>query len=190
MVSWFSIVIVLVIGQRLVELVIANRNGRYVKRIGGYEVGRDHYPYIVALHVFFFAALWAEVQLTGKHAGEPPYLLPFACFLVAQGLRVWCLLSLGRFWNTRIYVVPGSQVVERGPYRLMRHPNYVVVALELLTLPLSFGAVWTAVVFTVLNAVVLRVRIRVEEQALIEATAYAEQMGSRPRFLPVATERE
>ncbi|TCP58316.1 methyltransferase [Tumebacillus sp. BK434] len=183
MVTWFSIVFAFVIMQRLFELLIAKRNGRHMVKLGGFEVGGAHYKYIVLLHAAFFAALFLEVFVRG-HESMTPYGAPFALFCVAQGLRVWVLLSLGKFWNTRIYVLPGSAPVTGGPYRFMRHPNYVVVALELFTLPLAFGAWLTALLFTALNALVLRVRIRAEEQALIEVTAYAEAMGGRERFLP------
>ncbi|WP_087455298.1 isoprenylcysteine carboxyl methyltransferase family protein [Tumebacillus avium] len=182
-VTWFSVVFAFVILQRLMELMIAKRNGRQMVALGGFEVGREHYKYIVLLHAAFFAALFGEVFARGNET-MTPHGAPFALFCVAQGLRVWVLLSLGKFWNTRIYVLPGSEPVMRGPYRFLRHPNYVVVALELVTLPLAFGAWLTALLFTVLNALVLRVRIRAEEQALIEVTAYAEGMGDRERFLP------
>jgi methyltransferase len=183
MVTWFEVVFTFVILQRLLELVIAKRNAAHIKALGGYEVGASHYPYIVALHTCFLFSLLAEVYERGRLA-ELPNLIPFALFLIAQGLRVWVLLSLGRFWNTRIFVLPHSETVVRGPYRFLRHPNYTVVAVELLTLPFAFGAPLTALLFSLLNAVVLRVRIRTEELALNEVTQYAEQMSTRPRFLP------
>ncbi|MGZ4112988.1 MAG: isoprenylcysteine carboxyl methyltransferase family protein, partial [Tumebacillaceae bacterium] len=171
MVTWFAVIFTFVVLQRLLELVIAKRNARHIKSLGGYEVGASHYPYIVALHACFLLSLLAEVYERGRLA-ELPHLIPFALFLLAQCLRVWALLSLGRFWNTRIFVLPRSHAVERGPYRFLRHPNYTVVAVELLTLPLACGAPLTAVVFSLLNAVVLRVRIRTEELALLEVTDY------------------
>jgi methyltransferase len=183
MVTWFSLIFALVILQRLIELIIAKRNAAYIRSLGGYEVGAEHYCYIVAVHVLFFISLLTEVLWRGNTT-TPPALLPFALFLIAQGLRVWCLSSLGRFWNTRIFVLPNSQPVVRGPYRFLRHPNYVVVALELLTLPLCFGAPLTAIVFTLLNAMVLRERIRVEEKALRDVTSYEQEMSTRLRFLP------
>jgi methyltransferase len=183
MVTPFLLVLCFVFLQRIAELVIAKKNALYLRSLGGYEVGAGHYPLLVLMHAGFFLSLIAEVYGRGLEAVDPA-LLPFAIFVVAQGLRVWILRSLGRYWNTRIFVVPGSEPVVRGPYRFLRHPNYVVVALELFTLPLAFGAVVTAVVFTVLNFAVLRVRIRVEEAALCEATGYAETMGPRSRFVP------
>jgi len=183
MVTWFYLVFLLVILQRLVELFIAKRNAEHMRSLGGYEVGADHYRYIVLLHVMFFVSLLSEVEVRGL-AARTPHLLPFAVFILAQGLRVWCLASLGKFWNTRIFVLPGSRPVVRGPYRFLRHPNYVVVGLELLALPLAFGATVTAVLFTVLNAMILRVRIRTEESALFDVTGYADEMSERLRFLP------
>ena len=181
--TWFELLFALVILQRLIELGIAKRNAAYIRALGGYEVGAEHYRWIVLLHASFFASLLLETVERGR-LHEPPSLLPFAVFLLAQALRVWCLSALGRFWNTRIYILPGSEPVRRGPYRFLRHPNYTVVALELFTLPLAFGALYTALLFSLLNALILRVRIRAEEQALSEATSYAEAMGQQPRFLP------
>lgn len=183
MVTWFYLIFLLVILQRLIELGIAKRNAAHMRSLGGYEVGAEHYRYIVLLHVMFFVSLLSEVEMRGLTA-ETPHPLPFALFLLAQGLRVWCLASLGKFWNTRIFVLPGSRPVVRGPYRFLRHPNYVVVGLELLALPLAFGAPVTAVVFSLLNAMVLRVRIRAEENALCDVTGYADEMSERLRFLP------
>lgn len=182
-VSWFDIIFALVILQRLIELGIAKRNAAYIRALGGYEVGAEHYRWIVLLHASFFASLLLETVERG-HLNMMPAVLPFAVFLGAQVLRVWCLRSLGRFWNTRIFILPGSDPVRRGPYRFLRHPNYTVVAFELFTLPLAFGALYTALLFSLLNALILRVRIRIEEQSLSEATGYAEALGSRPRFLP------
>ncbi|WP_227874361.1 isoprenylcysteine carboxyl methyltransferase family protein [Tumebacillus algifaecis] len=183
MVTWFSVVFAFVVLQRLLELIIAKRNGKHLVALGGVEVGAEHYKYIVLLHVSFLLALFFEVFARNREM-LPPYGTPFALFCLAQGLRVWVLLSLGKFWNTRIYVLPGSVPIARGPYRFLRHPNYVVVAIELFTLPLSFGAWSTALLFTALNAWVLSIRIRAEERALLEMTSYAEEMGRRERFLP------
>ncbi|TBL80390.1 isoprenylcysteine carboxyl methyltransferase family protein [Paenibacillus thalictri] len=159
----------LVIGQRMIELAIAKRNGKRLLQMGGYEAGAGHYKYLVALHVFFFAALAVETSLLHT---EPPVWWPAACLLfgAAQVLRIWCISSLGVHWNTRIYVLPGMNRVRRGPYRWISHPNYVVVSLELLTLPLMFGAYMTAAVVTLGNIIVLRHRISVEEAALNAAS--------------------
>jgi methyltransferase len=183
MVTFFLIVFAFVILQRLLELAVARRNAHYIRALGGYEVGAEHYRWIVLLHVAFLLSLLGEVVERGR-VDQPPYLVPFALFVIAQALRVWILRSLGKFWNTRIFVLPASNPVRRGPYRFLKHPNYTVVALELFTLPLAFGAPVTAVVFSLLNIAVLRVRIRTEEHALAEVTSYAEEMGALPRFHP------
>ncbi|MFC4076136.1 isoprenylcysteine carboxyl methyltransferase family protein [Salinithrix halophila] len=181
---WFGLVLIGLLFQRGVELAIAKRNTRWAMARGGYEVGRRHYPLIVAVHALFFVGLIAEVSLGGIH---PPlwWELPFLLFVTAQGLRFWCLCTLGPYWNTRILVIPGQKPVVQGPYRWVRHPNYVVVAMELCTLPLVFGSWVTAITVSLLNALVLlRVRIPAEERALTEAVAYGEVMGARPRFIP------
>lgn len=183
MVNCFSLVMLFVIAQRLIELSIARRNAHYMRALGGYEVGAEHYRWIVLLHATFFVSLGGEV-VERDRLEEAPYFLPFAVFLLAQTLRIWILRSLGKFWNTRIFVLPGSEPIKRGPYRYLKHPNYTVVAIELLTLPLAFEAPLTAAVYSLLNAAILRVRIRTEERALAEVTAYGEQMGGLPRFQP------
>jgi methyltransferase len=172
-----------VIIQRLVEVVIANQNAKWMKKQGGYEAGREHYKYIFVLHAFFFVALLIEV-FSVQAGGVKWSLIPLVVFLIAQIGRVWALSSLGRFWNTRIMILPGAKVVAKGPYRFMRHPNYVIVTLELFALPLIFQAYWTAIVFSLLNAVILRVRIKEEERALKEATDYEEVFKEKGRFIP------
>jgi methyltransferase len=159
--------VLLVAAQRLLELVLARRNEKRARAKGAVERGRGHYPLIVGLHTLWLVALLAEGLLRGP---EPPgwWPVPLALFLLVQPLRYWAILSLGDAWNTRILVVPGAKLVRRGPYRFIPHPNYVVVVVELLALPLVFGAWATAIVFTVLNAVVLSVRIREENRALAE----------------------
>ncbi len=184
MVTWFALLFAFVLFQRLLELVIARRNGAHIESLGGFEVGKDHYRYIVLLHIAFLCSFLFEV-LARHQEGMVPQLAPLTLFVLAQGLRLWVLQTLGKFWNTRIYILPGSEPVTRGPYRFMRHPNYLVVSVELFTLPLCFGAWITAIVFSLLNGVMLAVRIRAEENALIAGTAYAEKMSDRKRFFPL-----
>ncbi len=153
--------------QRLVELVLARRNERRARARGAVERGRGHYLLIVALHSLWLLATLIEGLLRGP---ELPALwpVPLALFLLVQPLRYWALVSLGERWNTKILVVPGAKPIRRGPYKYLRHPNYVVVVVEILTFPLIFGAWVTALVCTVLNAAVLWVRIREENRALTE----------------------
>jgi methyltransferase len=173
----FLILITVVCMQRLVELVIAKRNERWMRSQGAYEAGAGHYPLIVALHIGFFISLIAEVILLERSI-SPWWPIWLSLFLVAQAGRVWSLHSLGRFWNTKIIILPGAKVVKRGPYRWIRHPNYFIVATEILVLPLLFQAYYTAIIFSLLNLIVLLIRIPAEEKALIEATDYSRIFGT------------
>ena len=149
--------------QRLGEMVLASLNTARLLRAGAIEVAPGHYPLMVAMHTAWLAGLWyfaLTLRLTS------PDLILLAIFFVLQGLRVWVLATLGRRWTTRIITVPGEQLVARGPYRFLSHPNYCVVIGEILVLPLAFGLVWFAVVFSLLNLAILWVRIRAENKAL------------------------
>lgn len=155
-----------VVLQRLLEVAYARSNEKRMKKMGAVEAGAAHYKWIVLLHVLFFASLLVEVEgLEAKSGlGWPVFL---GIFILAQALRVWTLASLGRFWNTKILVLPGAEKVKNGPYRWIPHPNYIVVALEIASLPMIFGAWRTALVFSVANALLLLfVRIPAEEEAL------------------------
>jgi methyltransferase len=154
-------VVALVALERLAELWHARRNTRALLDAGGVEVGRSHYPLIVALHT---AWLLAIVLTVPREAGvSVPLLIAFA---VLQGVRLWVLTSLGRYWTTRVITLPGAPLVRRGPYRYLRHPNYLLVAAEIAVLPLAFGAWGLAAVFSALNAALLAWRISLEDQAL------------------------
>lgn len=153
-------VVLLVAIQRLLELVYAARNTKALKARGGIEVGAGHYPLIVLVHAGWLAALLFFVPADAFVSW--PLL---AIFIVLQGLRVWVVTSLGPYWTTRIITVPGAPLRRRGPYRFMRHPNYAVVAGEIFVLPLAFGAWQIALLFSLLNALVLAWRIHMEESA-------------------------
>jgi methyltransferase len=146
--------------QRLAELVLARRNTARLKARGGIEHAPGHYPLIVALHAAWLAGLWALAW------HRPVDLAWLGVYVVLQGLRAWTLISLGSRWTTRIITVPGETLVRRGPYRILPHPNYVVVAGEIAVLPLVFGLWIYAVVFSLANAAVLAIRIRAENRAL------------------------
>ena len=154
------VIIALVTLQRLFELWLSNRNTRRLLAEGAREYGAAHYPLIVALHLLWLAALWWLAP------GRGVDLVWLAIFVLLQLGRVWVIASLGRRWTTRIIVLPGSPRVRRGPYRFLDHPNYLVVAGEIAVLPLVFGLWQVAAVFTLLNAVILWVRIRAEDRAL------------------------
>ena len=158
-----AIILALVTVQRLAELVIARRNTRALLARGAYEASPGHYPLIVAVHASWLAALWWLAP------GKPVNWLLIALFLILQIGRLWVLATLGRRWTTRIIVVPGERLVARGPFRFVRHPNYLVVAGEIAILPLAFGLWQVALIFTLLNAAILAIRIRAEEKALAGA---------------------
>jgi len=147
--------------ERLVELWYARRNTQALLASGGVEVGQGHYPFIVVLHAAWLAAILVAVP--PEAAVSWPLI---AVFVVLQGLRVWVLVSLGRYWTTRVITVPGAPLVRRGPYRFVSHPNYLVVAAEIAVLPLAFGAWMIAIVFSLLNAGLLAWRISMENKAL------------------------
>lgn len=172
MIVFFS-VIGFVVLQRIVELFVARNNEIWIRSQGGYEVGARHYPFMVAIHVGFFISLILEFMVFGRSVSA--FLFPlFVGFVGLQMMRVWVISSLGRFWNTKILVLPFAHVVKKGPFRLFRHPNYVVVTCEILVIPLMFDAYFTALVFTLLNLYILSVRIPIEEKALREVTDYKE----------------
>jgi methyltransferase len=154
------IVLALVTAQRLGELVLANRNTRELLARGAVETGARHYPLLVAVHGLWLAGLWALAW------DQPINMIGLVVFIGLQLMRVWVIATLGRRWTTRIITLPGEKLVRRGPYRFLRHPNYAVVAAEIAVLPLAFGMVGFAVVFSALNAAVLWVRIRAENRAL------------------------
>jgi methyltransferase len=160
-VSVLWIVLALVALQRGVELVYAARNTRRLLAAGGVEIGARHYPLFVLLHASWLVAMAVLIA----PQTQPNWWL-LALFAVLQALRVWIVRTLGPYWTTRIVTVPNAPLVRDGPYRFFRHPNYLVVVGEIAVLPLAFGAVWIALVFSLLNAVLLILRIRVEEGGL------------------------
>jgi methyltransferase len=152
--------------ERLAELVVAKRNAAWSLARGGVETGRGHYPPMVLLHTGLLAGCLIEPALA--HRSFVPALgIPMLVLAVgSQALRWWCIRTLGHQWNTRVIVVPGLALVDAGPYRWFAHPNYVAVVVEGFALPLAGSAWVTAACFTVLNAVLLTVRLRCETRAL------------------------
>ena len=163
------LILAFVTAQRLGELVLARRNTRRLMDRGAVEVGRAHYPYIVVLHAAWLGGLWFLSW------DEPVNLIWLALYVVLQGLRAWTLASLGDRWTTRIIILPDAPLVTGGPYRFVRHPNYVVVAGEIAVLPLVFGFWDLALIFSLLNGAVLATRIAKEDEALALS-----RPGSRP----------
>ena len=162
----FTGLVVLVGLERVAELVVSLRNARWSFARGGIEHGRRHYPPMVLLHTGLLVGALVEAWV--RRPSVPPVLAGamLGLVLLSQVLRWWCIVTLGRQWNTRVIVVPGLSAVGRGPYRWLSHPNYVAVVVEGFALPLVHAAWITALVFTVLNAALLIVRLRVETAAL------------------------
>jgi methyltransferase len=173
---FFIVIYICVIIQRLLELRLAKRNERALRAKGAIEYGAEHYKWIVLLHSMFLASLGVEVAIR-RPPLEPWDVAPLTIFILCQICRIWVLASLGSYWNTKIMVLPGAEVIIKGPYRYVKHPNYLIVALEILVLPLIFQAYFTAFVFSLLNAfLLLGVRIPTEERALKDRTNYNDSL--------------
>jgi methyltransferase len=179
---WYLGFLGLLAAERLVELVLSRRNAARAFARGGVETGQGHFRVMVVFHSIFLGACAAEVLGLARPFPGGLGLGALGVALVAQGLRYWAIAALGDRWNTRIIVVPGLSPVTGGPYRYLRHPNYVAVVLELAAVPLIHGAWVTAVVFSLGNALLLWVRIRAEEAAL--GAEYARAFARKPRFIP------
>ncbi|MFJ3104371.1 isoprenylcysteine carboxyl methyltransferase family protein [Streptomyces sp. NPDC086835] len=166
---WYTLLVLAVAAERVVELVVARRNAAWTLARAGVEHGRGHYPVMVALHTALLAGCLIEVAI-----GDRPFLPALGwsmlgIVVLAQALRWWCIRTLGPYWNTRVIVVPGARLVRAGPYRFARHPNYVAVVAEIAALPLVHSAWLTAIVLTAANAVLMGVRVRCENTALAQA---------------------
>lgn len=163
---WYVVLIAAVAAERIVELVVSTRNLAWSRARGGVEYGARHYPAMVALHTGLLVGCVVEVMVFDR-----PFIAALgwpmlAIVLAAQALRWWCISTLGHQWNTRVVVIPDAARVSGGPYRFLSHPNYVAVVVEGVALPLVHTAWVTAIVFTVLNAALLRTRLKVENAAL------------------------
>ncbi len=167
MISFAAVILFLVTVQRLAELVWAQRNMRRLMAKGAREEAPGHYPLIVLVHAGWLIGLWWLSR------DAPVNLFWLFVFIVLQLLRLWVLATLGERWTTKIVVLPGAERITTGPYKFLNHPNYVVVIGEIAVLPLAFGLWWFALLFSVLNAIVLYIRIRAENTALEEAYAGA-----------------
>ncbi len=170
--------------ERVVELVISRRNAAWALERGGKEYGAAHFPFMAMLHTGFFIAAVVEVVALDRPfsllLGGPMLVLAVG----AQAIRYWAIATLGRRWNVKVIVIPDAPAVDRGPYRFLKHPNYLAVIVEGFALPLIHGAWITALVFSVANAWLLTVRIRCEERALTEHNHYDSALAGRARILP------
>lgn len=170
--TWYMLLIAGVAVERLAELVVARRNMAWSLARGGVEYGAGHYPFMVVLHTGLLVGCVVEVAVAGRPFIPALGWSMLAIALAAQGLRWWCIATLGHQWNTRVVVIPGASRITKGPYRIIPHPNYVAVVAEGVALPLVHTAWITALVFTVLNAALLRTRIRAENAALAGLAAH------------------
>lgn len=159
----FAVFVGFLILLRLGELLLACRNERWLLQHGAVEYGMRHYRYIVLLHVFFFISLITEYVFTSTGYYSIPLLVLYFLLLA---FKAWVIFSLGRFWNTKILHISGYPLVKKGPYKFMKHPNYLIVIAEIALIPLIFHLYITAIVFTLLNALMLYVRIKEENRVL------------------------
>jgi len=164
--TWYLILLFAVGVERLAELVLAQRNLAWSRARGGVEIGAGHYPVMVILHLALLVGCVVEVTVMQRPIIAALAWPMLALVVAAQGLRWWCITTLGRQWNTRVVVIPGAPRIDGGPYRWISHPNYVAVAIEGLALPLVHSAWVTALAFTTLNAALLSTRVSVENSAL------------------------
>jgi len=159
----FIFFISFVIFLRIGELVLSKSNEKWLLQNGAVEYGQKHYPFIVALHALFFISLIFEYS----RQPNPTYNLFFIIFyIVLIAIKVWVILSLGKFWNTRIYHIPNFPLIKKGPYQYFKHPNYLIVVAEIVIIPLIFNLYYTAITFTLLNSAILFIRIKEENIAL------------------------
>ncbi|WP_113929364.1 isoprenylcysteine carboxylmethyltransferase family protein [Bacillus sp. P14.5] len=185
----FYLMFTVIAVQRMAELVIAKRNEKWMKGKGAREYGQKHYKLMVSIHLLFFISLLAE-EFFMKRPLNQYWAALFILFLLTQAGRVWVITSLGRYWNTKIIVLPQAEVIAKGPYKFIKHPNYLIVTIELIVIPLIFNAYWTLFIFALLNQFILSVRIPLEEKALEDATNYQSVHQGKKRFIPMVKREE
>jgi methyltransferase len=168
--------------ERIVEVIISARNARWAFARGATESGAGHYPAMVAFHTLFIVSCALEARNFPSPFPAVAGWMALCGALAAQGLRYWAVATLGRRWNTRVIVLPGAPPVTSGPYRFLRHPNYLAVVIEMVCVPMIHGCWRSAIVFSAGNLIMLRVRIKAEENAL--GASYQQQFSSVPRLIP------
>ena len=159
----FILFISFVILLRIGELLLSKRNEKWLLQNGAVEYGRKHYPFIVALHILFILSVILEYAYGQSVSYSLTLIIIYLLLLIFKG---WVIVSLGKFWNTKIYRIAGISLIKKGPYKYLKHPNYLVVILEIVVIPLSFHLYYTAIIFSLLNAAMLFVRIKEENKAL------------------------
>lgn len=162
---FLAILFVFIILQRLIELIIASKNKRWMLAKGGVEIEPQQHKWFIMVHGLFFISIIVELILSNASIPEL-FILWFSLFIATQFVRIWSITSLGKYWNTKIIILPGSTLVKRGPYKYVKHPNYIIVGIELFVIPMMFGAYWTAVIFPFFHLILMSIRIPAEEKAL------------------------
>jgi methyltransferase len=158
---YFTLFMAFLIAQRLSELYISRQNEKWLLQKGAVQYGQSHYPFMVAMHTLFIISIIIEYNLRSDVPFNYNFFLAFVAVLC---FKFWALSSLGKYWNTKIYRVPGVYPVKKGPYKIFKHPNYMEVVCEIAIIPLVFNLYYTAIIFTLLNAAMLTVRISVENK--------------------------
>ena len=164
---FFWILLTIVVLQRLVELILAKRNENKLKAKGALEFDKNGYRAIFVMHIAFFISLLSEKFLLHRELNKFGIFF-FSLFLIAQFIRYWAITTLGINWNTKVLVLPNHEIVTKGPYKYLRHPNYMTVIIEIASIPLIFSCYFTAAFFSLLNLLLLKRRIRIEEDALLK----------------------
>lgn len=162
----FFFILGFVVIQRLIELIISKRNERWLLSRGAKEFGNKHYKFIVLMHICFFISMFIEYSLQRYHEINTINYLFLVFFIILQLMRVSVLISLGKYWNTKIYRIPGEKLVDKGLYKYIKHPNYVIVICEIFSLPMIFNLYFTAIIFSVFNSLLLIIRIKEENKVL------------------------
>lgn len=162
---YFIVFIIILAAQRITELFLSKKNEVYLKSKGGIEYDIEGYKYIVLMHNLFFISLVLEFLLLHRQLNQY-WVILLIIFLYTQGLRYWAIFSLGKRWCTKILVLKDSDLIKTGPYQYFNHPNYIAVIIEIAVIPLIFSCYFTAFIFSILNLIILRRRIRLEEKAL------------------------
>lgn len=163
-----KIIFLFIVLQRVIELGIAKKNEKKLKMLGALEFGQEHYKFFIILHSMFFLSILIEGYFI-QYVEIGFFTFLFILFIILQLARVWVISTLGDRWNTKIIILPNEKLVKRGLYKYIKHPNYIIVTIELLVIPIMFHAYITAVIFSVCNLVLLKVRIREENKALLKS---------------------
>lgn len=162
---FFWIFLAILVSQRLLELLLARRNEQIIRSKGALEFDRGGYKFIVAMHVAFFISLVIENFLLQRELNRF-WVLFISILLIAEALRYWAISSLGIYWNTKILIIPNSCLITKGPYKYLKHPNYMAVIIEIAVIPLIFSCYLTSMIFSIINFVLVLRRIEIEENAL------------------------